>query len=166
MQFYQDLGFLIFGSRLKRLSEYYLSEINKIYQQKNIPFDAHWFPIFYLLSKNPSLSLVDIANQLQTSHSAVSQLINNLRKKKWVQLVRDENDGRKQLVTLTEEGTGLLKQIEPLWDEISQSIHPLIKEDQRIAHVLDGLTAMESLFKEESLSERILQNKIKPIKQE
>ena len=51
MNFYEELGYLVLGSRMRRLSEAFLSEINKTYQSAGISFDASWFPVFYLLSK-------------------------------------------------------------------------------------------------------------------
>ena len=57
MSFYHDLGFLIFGSRLRRMSEYYISEINKVYKENGIDFDASWFPVFYLLSRKEEVNL-------------------------------------------------------------------------------------------------------------
>ena len=81
MGFYPKLGYLIFGSRLRRLSEYFLAEVNKVYGQQGIAFDASWFPLFYLLSVKDKLTLMDIATELEVSHSAVSQLVTNLKGK-------------------------------------------------------------------------------------
>ncbi|HAO49511.1 MAG TPA: MarR family transcriptional regulator, partial [Runella sp.] len=67
MNFYQKLGGLILGSRLRRLSEYFLSEVNKVYAEKGIAFDASWFSMFYLISKNEHISLIDIAETLEVS---------------------------------------------------------------------------------------------------
>lgn len=156
MEFYDNLGYLVFGSRLRRLSEYFIAEINKVYQEKGIPFDASWFPIFYILSQNPKVSLVEISQQLQTSHSAVSQLITNLKKKGLVELVKAEDDGRKQLVTLNEKGKQLLAEIQPIWQQISICMDQLGQEEPLVAHLLPGISEIESLFKQECLSQRIL----------
>src|SRR5690606_443698 len=129
MEFYDKLGYLVFGSCLRRLSETFIAEINKVYQDKGIAFDASWFPVFYILSQNPKVSLVEISQCLQTSHSAVSQLINNLKKKGLVELVRAEDDGRKQLVTLNEKGNLLLAEIQPIWQQISVCMEALVQED-------------------------------------
>lgn len=162
MQFYQDLGFLIFGSRLRRLSEYYLAEVNRVYQEKGIAFEASWFPVFFLLSQQPELSLVDISQQLQTSHSAVSQLISSLRKKGWVELLKSPQDGRKQLVRLSVAGKQLLGQVKPVWSELAGSLQQLAGEDPRIAPLLEGLSALEERLKHKSLSERILKKSPQP----
>lgn len=158
MEFYSQLGYLVFGSRLRRLSGYFLSEVNKIYHSQGIEFDASWFPVFYLLSKQPDVALVDIAAQLQTSHSAVSQLISSLNKKGLIHLSRSSEDGRKQLVSLSPDGEALLKQIQPIWEAIEKSMEELPSEDARIAPVLSSISAMESAFKKNTLSERVLKH--------
>lgn len=162
MEIYNSLGYLVFGSRLRRMSEYFIAEINKVYHEKEIDFDASWFPIFYILSENPKVSLVEISQQIQTSHSAVSQLINNLRKRGLVELVKAEDDGRKQLVTLNEKGVQLLAEIRPVWDQISICMKELSTEEPTIEQLIPGISSMEILFKNESLSNRILtlKNKI------
>ena len=48
MNFYQDLGFLVFGNRLKRLANIFIQDINRIYKNHKIQFDASWFPVFYI----------------------------------------------------------------------------------------------------------------------
>lgn len=157
MEFYQQLGYLIFGSRLRRVSAYFISEVNKVYQQQGIVFDASWFPVFYLLSKQDDIALIDISAQLQTSHSAVSQLISSLHKKGLLQLKRSEEDARKQLVSLSREGKILLQQIQPIWTAISRGMQELQAEDARIAGLLEAVTAMETAFQHTSLADRVIQ---------
>src|ERR1700761_4867470 len=118
MNLYQKLGFLVLGSRLRRLSEGFLSEINRAYQNEGIDFDASWFPVFYLLSKNDSLSIKELSEQTEVSHSAASQLITNLKNKNLVTSATCTDDGRRQLVQLTPQGRELLTKILPVWDAI------------------------------------------------
>lgn len=79
MNLYQDRGYLVLGSRLRRLSESFLAEINRAYQNAGIDFDASWFPAFYLLSKKNQLSIKELSEQTGVSHPAASQLITNLK---------------------------------------------------------------------------------------
>ena len=101
MNFYESLGYLVLGSRLRRLSEAFLSEINKTYQAAGIDFDASWFPVFYLLSKNESLSIKELSDNTGVSHPAASQLVTNLKNKKLLKTTTCADDGRRQLVQLT-----------------------------------------------------------------
>ena len=84
MIFYREAGELIFGSRLKRISERFLMDVSKIYKSLNIPFEVSWFPLFYLLNERGKLSVTEIARELEITHSAVSQLVTILQKKKLI----------------------------------------------------------------------------------
>jgi DNA-binding MarR family transcriptional regulator len=155
MNLYQSLGYLVLGSRLRRLSEVFLSEINRAYQNEGIDFDASWFPVFYLLSKNDALSIKELSEQTEVSHPAASQLIANLKSKSLVTSATCTDDGRRQLITLTDKGKMLLSQILPVWDAVLGAMDELISSDEEGSRFLPAITAMESIFKQNSLSDRI-----------
>lgn len=156
MDFYRTPGYLIFGSRLRRLSEYYISELNSVYQQLGIPFDTSWFSFFYILSKTEDISLVDLSNRLQISHSSVSQMIHNLRRKKLVKSVRDKQDGRKQVVTLTKLGQKMLDDIKPVWKSIESVMSAFEAEEESLTGFLERLSKLENALKAKPLGECIL----------
>ncbi len=155
MNLYQKLGFLVLGSRLRRLSEGFLSEINKAYQNEGIDFDASWFPVFYLLSKNNSLSIKELSEQTEVSHPAASQLISNLKSKGFVTSAACTDDGRRKLVQLTENGRALLDQILPIWDAILLAMNDIAETDAGCGELLPAISALENAFKTESLADRI-----------
>src|SRR5258707_15298292 len=113
MNLYQSLGYLVLGSRLRRLSEGFLAEINRAYQAAGIDFDASWFPVFYLLSKNESLSIKELSDTTGESHPAASQLVTNLKRKKLLKTTTSSEDGRRKLVQLTKAENVLLERILP-----------------------------------------------------
>jgi len=155
MSFYPSLGYLVFGSRLRRLSEYFLMEVNKVYEQGGIAFDASWFPVFYVLSKEQPIPMTDIATQLEVSHSAVSQLITNLKKKGLVKTAPCKEDGRRQLVAFTKKGEELLHQIQPVWEAITTAMTQLITENKQSQQILEAIAQVEKAVQETPLSARI-----------
>jgi DNA-binding MarR family transcriptional regulator len=155
MNLYQSLGYLVMGSRLRRLSESFLAEINRAYQNEGIDFDASWFPVFYLLSKNDALSIKELSEQTEVSHPAASQLITNLKNKNLVTSATCTDDGRRQLVTLTDKGRDLLNQILPVWDAILLAMDELLMNQVECLQLLPAVGAMEDVFKQNSLSEKI-----------
>ncbi|MEH6308351.1 MarR family winged helix-turn-helix transcriptional regulator [Olivibacter sp. CPCC 100613] len=156
MDFYRIPGYLIFGSRLRRLSEYYISELNSVYQLLGIPFDTSWFSFFYILSEAEEISLIDLSNRLQISHSSVSQMINNLRQKKLVKSVRDKQDARKQVVTLTKTGRKMLDDIKPVWRSIESVLSTFETRDENLKDFLDRLSKLEDTLRARPLREHIL----------
>jgi DNA-binding MarR family transcriptional regulator len=155
MNLYQSLGYLVLGSRLRRLSESFLSEINRAYQNEGIDFDASWFPVFYLLSKNGSLSIKELSEQTEVSHPAASQLITNLKNKKLVTSATCTDDGRRQLVQLTDSGRELLEQILPVWDAVLLAADELLADNPGCRELLPAISSLENAFKTTSLADRI-----------
>jgi DNA-binding MarR family transcriptional regulator len=164
MNLYQSLGYLVLGSRLRRLSETFLAEINRAYQNEGIDFDASWFPVFYLLSKNDALSIKELSEQIEVSHPAASQLITNLKNRGLVTSATCADDGRRQLVTLTDSGRALLKQILPVWDAISQAMTQLVDTDAVSQQLLPAITAVENTFRSSNLSAVISEKLIANLK--
>jgi DNA-binding MarR family transcriptional regulator len=155
MNLYQSLGYLVLGSRLRRLSESFLSEINRAYQNAGIDFDASWFPVFYLLSRNDNLSIKELSEQTEVSHPAASQLITNLKNRKLVTSATCADDGRRQLVQLTDSGRELLAQILPMWDAILLAMNDLIAAEPGCKELLPAIGSLENAFKGISLSKKI-----------
>lgn len=155
MNLYQNLGYLVLGSRLRRLSEVFLSEINKVYQQAGIDFDASWFPVFYLLSKNSSLSIKELSKKTGVSHPAASQLITNLKNKQLVTTATCTDDGRRQLVQLTDSGKALLERVIPVWSAVSRSMEELVAGEPGCHDLLPAITALENTFRAVNLADRI-----------
>lgn len=155
MNFYQDIGYLFFGSRLKRLSEAFLSDVNNIYKKQKIGFDASWFPVFYILAKNKEVSIRHISNELVISHSAASQMISNLQEKGFIKSVVSKKDARHKAVTFTVKGEKLLKKVEPVWQALQEAMNELASESNESKKLPEALTALENNLKHTSIFERV-----------
>ncbi|RXK86178.1 MarR family winged helix-turn-helix transcriptional regulator [Filimonas effusa] len=155
MNFYQSLGFLVFGSRLKRLGDTFLGDVSAIYKAHQIPFDASWFPVFYLLSREKEVSIKDIAETLNTSHSAASQMVSNLEEKGLIKTTASASDARRKVVTFTSKGSKLLQKIQPVWEALQQAMQQLAHESAASAQVLTALTELENNIQANSLFNRV-----------
>jgi len=164
MNYYQSLGYLVLGSRLKRLSELFLSEINKAYRAEGIVFETTWFPVFQLLSVHKTLTIQELCEQIEVSHPAASQLVTNLKTKGFVATTTSPEDARKQLVALTPEGKKLLKKIIPVWDAIRETMEEVAGGHPESEAILNTLTTLETAFKSTNIVERITEKIHQPIK--
>ena len=81
---FSKLGPLIIASRLKRMSDYIMRAGAEFYRSNGIEFEPKWFPLYYLLSQEKELGIMDIAQKLNISHPAVIQLGKELEKNGWV----------------------------------------------------------------------------------
>jgi DNA-binding MarR family transcriptional regulator len=155
MAFYQQTGVLVFGSRLRRLSESFLTDINQVYRRLGIPFDAAWFPIFYMLAQEESLSIRDISEALETSHSAASQLVTKLQEKGLIRSVTDRSDARKKKVAFTPKGQKMLRQVRPVWAAVQSAMDELLEESEPSSHLMTAIYETEKALQRESILQRI-----------
>ncbi|BAV06282.1 DNA-binding transcriptional regulator, MarR family [Filimonas lacunae] len=158
MNLYQSLGFLVFGSRLKRLSDTFLSDVNRIYKAHDIAFDAAWFPVFYILSQEDAVTISSIATQLEVTHSAASQLVSNLQEKGLVKAGTNAEDARKKVVSFTPKGKKILDQVLPVWTALQTAMEQLVAEGPNSAHMLQAISEMEAGLAREPLLSRIENN--------
>jgi DNA-binding MarR family transcriptional regulator len=155
MNFYQQLGFLVFGSRLKRLGDTFIGDVNRIYKNHKIPFDASWFPVFYILSQKKEISIKEISDELNVSHSAISQLVGSLQQKGLIKCVVSKKDARQRAITFTARGEKLLQQIKPVWNALEKAMEQLTQENTQSKKILDALTALEKNIRDETVFERV-----------
>lgn len=158
MNFYQQSGFLVFGSRLKRLGDSFINDVNRIYKNHKRQFDASWFPVFYILSQKKEVSIKEISEELNVSHSAVSQLVSSLQSKGLIKSVVSKKDARHKAITFTSKGEKLLEKIKPVWNALQTAMEALANESLQSKKVLSALTKIENNLAEKSLFERIEDN--------
>ncbi len=155
MSFYQQSGALFFGSRLRRISEAFITDVNLVYKKHQIRFDAAWFPVFYMLSRNNTVSIRDISEELEVSHSAASQLISKLQEKGLIKSVPDKTDARKKMVSFTPKGQKLLAQVEPIWTALQKAMEELFKEGNSTSQLMQAIAETETAFRKNSIFNRI-----------
>jgi DNA-binding MarR family transcriptional regulator len=155
MSFYQSLGFLVFGSRLRRLSEAFLADVNKIYASHQLSFDAAWFPVFFILSRQETVSIKDISEELGISHSAVSQLVSSLQQKGFIKTTTAGDDARKKVVAFTTKGKKLQQQVQPVWEALQQAMEALSQEGRHSKTILTAIEEIEQGLQNESVFNRV-----------
>ena len=158
MNFYQQLGFLVFGSRLKRLGDTFINDVNRIYKNNKIEFDASWFPVFYILSQKKEVSIKEISDDLNVSHSAISQLVSSLQQKGLIKSVISKKDARHKAITFTPKGEKLLQKIKPVWNALEKAMNELTGEKNQSKKILPALTGIEESIQKKNLFQRIEEN--------
>lgn len=156
MSVYQDAGLLILGTRLKRMSDRFLNEVSKIYIKQNICFETAWFPVLFLLDRKGSMSLTEISNELEVSHSAISQMINQLQIKKIVDIQPHDSDARIKRIFLTIKGKKLIEQVHPVWNALGKSLHRILPQNIEQGEFLNLLSYIEKQLNDNILSEMTL----------
>ncbi len=148
---YGELGI---GSRLKRLSENMMKEIQLVYDHFNIDFDPYLFPIIKIIDHNSGITNSEIKIKLNLSQPAITQAINKLILKDLVLAKNDAGDKRKKVVSLTKKGEQLIKQMQPLWKAMDETIKGLTHHQSE--SLLDHINKLEDKLSHDVLSDTII----------
>ncbi len=153
MDVFNHLGELALGSRLKRLSDQIMRDGSKVYRDNDVDFEPRWFPVFYTLSKKAPRGVTEIARDLGITHASVSQVVRELLKKDLVVAVKDQLDGRRRLLSLSDKGKALLPDIQEVWNDVAVAIHRMINQHQ--TNIIDAIREVERSFEASSLHQRV-----------
>lgn len=127
-EFYQIAGVMAIGSRLRRLSEMVTLDGAAIFRLQQMDFEPRWFPVFYLLSQRGPMHVTDLAQRIGQSHASVSQVAKEMEKDDLLTKVRDKQDGRKSLLSLSEAGQAMAGEMADFYDDVYQSVADLLAE--------------------------------------
>jgi DNA-binding MarR family transcriptional regulator len=153
MNIFEELGPLALATRLKQLSENLAKDIAEVYKSEDISFEPRWFTFFYLLDKNGSMLITELARELKVSHVAIVQLTNLLQNKDLIISTKDKEDERKRIVSLSEKGTETFQKIKPLLNSIEQANKDLLFRAS--PNFLSELGRIESELANKSMFERV-----------
>lgn len=135
------LGAKALASRLKRVSDGLMSEVDTVYRELNLAFDPPCYPLFALVLQNETkdISISDAAQALGISHAAVSQKAAKLVKRGYIELQTVEGDKRSKTIHVTDAGKDIATHLAPFWQAIDFAIGPLLREQNPFMHQIAKL---------------------------
>ncbi|MBN66674.1 MAG: hypothetical protein CMM94_03800, partial [Rickettsiales bacterium] len=149
-----SVGTMGMASRLKRVSDMMLAEVNQCYRHYQISFDAGCFPLMKLLdSTGGNLTLRDAANALGISHPAISQKASQMAKQGLIILAACEDDKRSKRLHISPEGQALLQQLRPLWQAIANAASDITAPLD--GPLLDTITQLEETVRSGEFARRM-----------
>lgn len=128
MDFYDRVGIIGLGSRLRRLAETITGDSTEVYKLQGLNFEPKWWPVFYVLYKDGACSVKEIAEKIGHSHPSVSQITKGMIKKGIVKAKKDESDGRITLLSLSKNGLDLIPDLEELYVDVRKAVDDLLQE--------------------------------------
>lgn len=155
MDFIASLGSLALGSRLKRLSDHMIGEVEKAYQALGIDLQPRFFPMISFLIENGPSGITEISRSLQVSHPAISQMTTKLVKAGLVVKTPDPDDERRQLVSLSEKGQVMVNKLQPIWPTIREVVDEMINRSH--FDLLQGIQSLEAELEKASMADLILE---------
>ena len=151
--FYDELGELAMGSRLKRLSDRLAAQATKVFQADGSAFEQRFFPLTALLLSEGEISVSHAAKRLGISQPAVSQICKQMEAGGWLTMSADLRDGRRRLLALSEEGRQRAESMQNLWEAVRSSAIDLCR--QTGIDWTSALSKLESALDEQPLQERV-----------
>ena len=150
----RGFGELGLGSRLKRLSDQMMKEIQLVYDHFNIDFDPYLFPILKIVRHQEGITNSAIKERLNYTQPAITQAINKLVAKQLVTVTPHELDKRKKVIVLSEQGQAMITKMQPLWESMEQVV-------KRYTHfssnsLIEHINKLEDQLAKQSLSEKII----------
>lgn len=154
MDLISELGELAFASRLRRLSERLHSDGSRIYGELALDFQARWFPLLYLLSRQSPMAVTEVADALHLTHPAVNQIAAAMAKKGLLTSAKDRRDERRRLLKLSKKGEKVAVSLKPIWTEIENATRDLLREVG--GNLLETIGRIESELDRSSMYERVM----------
>lgn len=153
MDLIKQLGTLALASRLKRLSDNLMSDVDRLYQEQKVVFHPRWFPVAYLLKRKSPMAITAIADTLGMTHPAINQTTGQMSHYGLLVSSKDKKDERRRLLALSKKGRETVKALEPLWQLIKESTEEVLsKADHDLIAIL---TQIESELQKESIYHRV-----------
>ncbi|MEL6560302.1 MAG: helix-turn-helix domain-containing protein, partial [Bacteroidota bacterium] len=155
---FDEIGEMALGSRLRALSNTLTEDAQQIYQLYDVELKPKWFPVFYFLSnQNTGVSITTIANEVGQSHPSIIKIVREMSKAKLVVEQKDEIDGRKNNISLTEKGLIITSKIQDQYADVESAVKDIL--DQTKHNIWLALQEFEYLLNEKSLLKRVVEQK-------
>jgi len=144
---------ILFGVKLKKISESISSQIAKLLIKQNVDFEPRALPVLLVLKEKESVSINEISAILGMTHPAIVQIANHLNKVGFIKHNKSTIDKRVTLLELTEKGTRNLTLLEPLIICIRETIKSIVNEiDINLIYSISKLS--------ESIGNNIFMNRV------
>ncbi|WP_217604193.1 bifunctional helix-turn-helix transcriptional regulator/GNAT family N-acetyltransferase [Chitinophaga sp. GbtcB8] len=157
MDFYDEIGKMALGSRLRRLSDLLTEEASQIYSLYAIDMQPKWFPVFYVLSRGEERTITEIAQEIGHTHPSVSQIVREMAKKGYVKEKKGKKDGRKNYITLSAAGEAIGIKIQDQYKDVGAAVDTAMKTTQY--DLWKGIAEWEFLLEQKSLLRRVQEEK-------
>jgi GNAT superfamily N-acetyltransferase/predicted transcriptional regulator len=153
MNFFDQVGKVALGTRIRFLGEMITGDAEQIYRLYGIHLNPKWFPVFYVLSKSRDMTITVIAEKIGHSHASVSKIVAEMTSAKLVVEKTGAGDRRCTLVALSKLGKKITDKIESQYIDVNAAIEEI--SVQATHDLWRALEEWEYLLKQKSLLSRV-----------
>lgn len=163
MEFFNKVGKVALGSRLRLMTASFTDDASKIYELYGVDFNPKWFPVFYTIAEEREITITEIANEIGHSQPSVSKIIQEMIGAGILEEAAKTDDKRKNNVVLTEKGIVISNKIKQQLLDIDVAVEGLIAEAKHnlwaAVEEWEFLLLQKSLFKRVSDQKKIRESK-------
>jgi DNA-binding MarR family transcriptional regulator/GNAT superfamily N-acetyltransferase len=157
MNFFDKVGKMALGSRLRLMTATITDDAAKVYELYGIDFIPKWFPVFYVLSEEREITITEIANEIGHSQPSVSKIVQEMITAGLVQDNQKTSDKRRNIVSLTDQGLLISKELKMQLVDVEAAVESLISESNH--NLWAALEEWEFLLEQKSLLKRVTEHK-------
>lgn len=157
MDFFNQVGKVALGSRLRMLTEKITEDAAQIYKLYNIDMQPKWFPVFYVLSQGETKPITTIAKEIGHSHPSVSKIISEMSAAGYVTEKKDKTDGRRNVVKLSAKGKEVTSRIQDQYTDVGKAIDELSAQSRN--DLWKAVEEWEFLLEQKDLLHRVTEQK-------
>ena len=154
--FFDELGEVALGSRVKRLADRMGVQAAATYESQGFAIEPRCFPLTQLLLKHGATSVSDAAKRLGISQPAISQISKHMEAQGWLAQRSDPRDGRRCLLSLTTRGQRQADAIRPMWETVHDVAIDLCMATG--VDLVGAIASLEHALQEQSIAERVSAN--------
>ncbi len=141
--------------RLKRMSDSFIYSTKEFYRAHGLEIEPNWHIIFLILQKHEKLTIMEIAEALDLSHPAIVQLVDKMKKKGYIEAIKDHKDKRKFQLMLSQKAKDKLPELEKYWKAGLEALKEIMNHQKTI---LDELKILEDNLSIADFKERSEKN--------
>jgi DNA-binding MarR family transcriptional regulator/N-acetylglutamate synthase-like GNAT family acetyltransferase len=157
MEFFNKVGKVALGSRLRLMTASFTDDAAKIYELYGVDFNPKWFPVFYTIAEDRERTITEIANEIGHSQPSVSKIIQEMIGAGILEEGAKTDDKRKNNVVLTEKGLLISNKIKNQLLDIDVAVEGLISEAKH--NLWAAIEEWEFLLQQKSLFKRVSDQK-------
>lgn len=153
MEFFEQVGKIAIGSRLRMLTEKITTDASQLYKLYGSDIKPKWFPVYYVLSNQECMTITEIAQTIGHSHPSVSKIINEMTRKGLIESQCNQADKRKTVVALSAAGRALQTKLHLQYEHVDQAIEELLAASQH--NLWEAIGEWEYLLEQKSFLQRV-----------
>ena len=155
--FFDRIGKMAIGSRLRLLNERIAEDAAQLYQIYGVGLKPKWFPVYYVLSQGKNAGITEIAKEIGHSHPSVSTIVREMRQAGLITETQDPSDGRRNMIALSKKGHEIAEKIAPQYEDVDKAMEALL--GQTTHNLWQAMEEFEYLLNLKSLRKRVLEQR-------